>query len=339
MINMNQQDRVANVSRPNCGLDVSKQRVDACWGAHELQFDSGGDGRKELIAKLLADQVDLVVIEATGGYERELVCEMQRAGLCVARLNPRQARDFAKSLGHLAKTDRVDARCLRDFADVLARHKDRAKYITPPTDSAREELAALMTRRRQLVDMRVQETNRLELAGKRARRSILSVLGVLDKQIQSIDHEVQRHIDDHFDGQRKLLDSFKGVGPVTILTVLAALPELGRFDRRAIAKLVGIAPLANDSGPRKGKRRIAGGRVEVRNVVYMAAISAITHNPVIRDHYQRLLAAGKAKKVAIVACMRKMLTILNAMVRDSACWDPLKHACTPYRALDSRHSC
>jgi len=323
---INPQDRVANGGQPNCGIDMSKQHADACWLGNELRFNNDLEGRKELIARLLADHVDLVVIEATGGYERELVCEMQQAGLTVARLNPRQARDFAKSLGYLDKTDRIDARCLRDFADVLARHKDRHKYITAPTDAAQQELAALMTRRRQLVDMRVQEMNRLDLAGKRARRSILSVIRMLDKQIEQIDREVQDHIDDHFDGQRKLLDSFKGVGPVTILTLLAALPELGKLNRRAIAKLVGIAPLADDSGPRKGKRRIKGGRSEVRNVAYMATIAAVKHNPVLRNHYHRLLTAGKAKKVAIVACMRKMLTILNAMMRDGTPWDLARHA-------------
>jgi len=326
MIKMNLQDRVANGDRPNCGIDMSKQHADACWGSNELRISNDPEGRKELIARLLVDQVDLVVIEATGGYERELVCEMQQAGLTVARLNPRQARDFAKSLGYLAKTDRIDARALRDFADFLSRHRDRHKYITAPTDAARDELAALMTRRRQLVDMRVQELNRLDLAGKRARRSIQSVIRMLDKQIEGIDQDVQRHIDDHFDGQRNLLDSFKGVGPVMILTLLAALQELGKLNRRAIAKLVGVAPLADDSGPRKGKRRIFGGRSEVSSVTYMATIAAIRHNPVLKAHYHRLVAAGKPKKVAIVACMRKMLTILNAMMRDGTVWDMTKHA-------------
>jgi transposase len=329
MMKMNPQERVANGSRPNAGVDVSKQHLDVCWGAHhELRLENDAAGWTELIAKLQAAQVDLVVIEATGGYERGLVCALQEAGLAVARMNPRQARDFAKSLGQLAKTDRVDARCLRDFADFLARHPERHKYITAPTDPQREELAALMTRRRQLVDMRAAETNRLELAGKRARRSILSVIRVLDKQIEHIDAAIERHIDDHFDGQRKLLDSVTGVGPVTILTLLAALRELGALDRRAIAKLVGIAPLADDSGPRRGKRRIWGGRSEVRSVLYMATVSATTHNPVIRSHYERLVAAGKPKKVAIVACMRKLLTILNAMLRDGSSWDATKHAPT-----------
>lgn len=322
--NLNSQERVASASRPNAGVDVSKQHLDACWGSSEQRLGNDEAGWKELTAKLLADGVDLVVIEATGGYERGLVCALQQAGLAVARVNPRQARDFAKSLGHLAKTDRVDARCLRDFADVLARHQDRHKFITLPSDPQREELAILMTRRRQLVEMRVAESNRLDTAGKAAKRSLLAVIRTVDKQIELIDRQVQRHIDDHFDGQRKMLDSVKGVGPVTTLTLLAALPELGKLNRRAIAKLVGVAPFARDSGPRKGQRSIGGGRGEVRSVLYMATVSARTHNPVIRSFYERLIAAGKLPKVAMVACMRKLLTIVNAMFRDAACWDASK---------------
>lgn len=322
--NLNPQERVASDSKLNAGVDISKLHIDACWGRSELRLGNDEAGWKELTAKLQADSVDLVVIEATGGYERGLVCALHQAGLAVARVNPRQSRDFAKSLGHLAKTDRVDARCLRDFADVLARHKDRNKFITAPADPKRDELATLMTRRRQLVEMRVAETNRLEVAGKAAKRSFLTVIRTLDKQIDLIDREVQRHIDDHFDGQRKMLDSVKGVGPVTTLTLLAALPELGKLDRRSIAKLVGVAPFAQDSGPRRGQRRIGGGRAEVRNVLYMATVSARTHNPIIRSFYQRLIAAGKLPKVALVACMRKLLTIINAMFRDGACWDATK---------------
>lgn len=332
MTNMNQQDRVANGFFVNAGIDVSKQHLDACWATNELRVPNDAAGWGELIAKFKVDRVDLIVVEATGGYERGMVCALQQASLVVARLNPRQARDFAKSLGALAKTDRIDARCLRDFADVLARHKDRLKYVTLPTDARREELTALMKRRRQLVDMRVAETNRLDQATKRAVRSIKSVMRVLDKHIEEIDREAQRHIDDHFDGQRTLLDSIKGVGPVTILSVTAALPELGKLDRRAISKLVGVAPLANDSGPRRGTRRIWGGRPQVRAVLYMATVSAMTHNPVIRAHYQRLLAVGKPVKVAIVACMRKLLTIMNAMVRDGALWDASKFISSPTSA-------
>jgi transposase len=332
-MNMHPQGGVAKPNqRPNAGVDVSKQHLDACWGIEDQRVDNEQAGWDVLIAKFKAADVDLVVIEATGGYERGLVCALQGAGIVVARVNPRQARDFAKSMGVLAKTDRVDARLLRDFADVLARHKERAKYITPVIEAERLELAALMTRRRQLVEMRVAEGQRMEHATKLTYRSIKRVLRLLDAQIAKLDKEADDHLDRHFKDQRKLLDSVKGVGPVTILTITSALPELGRLQRRQIAKLVGVAPLANDSGQRAGPRRIWGGRSEVRSVLYMATLSAIRHNPVIQVFHNRLIAAGKLPKVAIVACMRKLLTILNAMLRDQTTWDALKHAQGPKTA-------
>ena len=325
-MNMHPQGGVANRDqRPNAGIDVCKQHLDVCLCTQDQRVANDATGWDALIAKFKDASVDLVVVEATGGYERGLVCALQGAGITVARVNPRQARDFAKSMGVLAKTDRVDARTLRDFGDVLANHKDRAKYITPMVDAQHQELAALMTRRRQLVDLRVVESNHLEQAGKRAVRSIKSVLKTLDKQLAAIDDEVDDLMDRHFKEQRTLLDSVKGVGPVTILTLTAALPELGNLGRRQISKLVGVAPLADDSGPRKGKRRIWGGRGEVRAVVYMATMSAIKHNPAIKVFHSRLIAAGKPQKVAIVACMRKLLTILNAMLRDQAMWDAARH--------------
>jgi transposase len=321
MMNMHPQGRVASEApHPNAGIDVSKEHLDVHLFDFSLRVDNDASGWDALIAKLQQSGVDLVVVEATGGYERGLVTALHRAQIQVARVNPRQAREFAKSMGVLAKTDRVDARCLRDFADVLARHKDRQKYITLPADPERELLAALMTRRRQLVDMRVAESNRLESATARAVRSIRSVIKTLDKQLQDIDGDIDRQLEQHFKQQKELLDSVKGVGPVTILTLTSALPELGRLGRRQISKLVGVAPLADDSGRRKGVRRTAGGRSEVRAVVYMATLTAIRHNPVIQTFYNRLVAAGKPKKVAIVACMRKLLTILNAIVRDHAPW-------------------
>jgi transposase len=327
MSTMNLQGGVAPGDvRLNAGIDVSKQHLDACWGGEELRLSNTTSGCDELAAKLEAAQVDLVVVEATGGYERALVCALQARGLAVARVNPRQSHDFAKAMGVLAKTDRVDARVLRDFADVLARHKDRAKYITAPVNAYRLELAALVTRRRQLVEMRVAESNRLEQAGTHAARSIKAVLRTLDKQLVQLDGDIDDFLDEHFKAQRTLLDTVKGVGPVTIMTLNAALPELGCLSRRQIAKLVGVAPLAQDSGERTGKRRIWGGRADVRAVIYMAALVAKTHNPVIRAFHEKLIAAGKAPKVAIVACMRKLLTILNAMARDGATWDPAKHA-------------
>jgi transposase len=326
-MNMHPQGGVANRDqRPNVGVDVCKQHLDFCLDTIEQRVVNDANGWDELTAKFKGANVDLVVLEATGGYELGLVCALQDAGIAVARVNPRQARDFAKSMGVLAKTDQVDARTLRDFADVVARHKDRAKYITPMLDEHRQHLADLMTRRRQLVDMRVAEGNHLEHAqAKQSVRSIKSVLKTLDKQLQAIEKDVDDQMDLYFRDQRELLDSVKGVGPVTILTLTAALPELGTLGRRQISKLVGVAPLADDSGPRKGKRRIWGGRANVRAVVYMAALVAIQHNPAIKAFHSRLIAAGKPKKVAIVACMRKLLTILNAMLRDQTSWNAARH--------------
>ena len=327
MMKMNPQGGVANsVSRANVGIDVSKQHLDVRLGSEDLRVDNTAGGWNELIAKFKTSEVDLIVVEATGGYERGVVCALQAAELAVARVNPRQARDFAKAMGELAKTDRIDARVLRDFADVLARHPERDKYLTRVLDAARTELAALTTRRRQLVDMRVAESNRLEQTTvARTVRSIKHVLRALDKQLTDIDHDIDDQLERHFKSQRTLLDSVKGVGAVTIVTMTAMLPELGQIKRRQITKLVGVVPLADDSGQRKGKRRIWGGRSEVRAVLYRATLSAIRHNATLKAFYERLVAAGKPKKVALVAAMRKLLTILNAMLRDQAMWDATKH--------------
>lgn len=324
-MNMHPQGRVASsADKLTAGIDVSKDHLDVCLGSQQFRLDNVARSWNELAAKLVQAGVDLVVLEATGGLERELVYALQDAGLALARVNPRQARDFAKSMGTLAKTDRIDARCLRDFADVLARHPERAKYITPPRDPQREVLVALMTRRRQLIDMRVAEEQRLALAGPRAAASIRAIIKALQRQLLAIDQDIDSHLDEHFANQRKLLQSVKGVGTVTALQLLGELPELGTLPRRPICKLAGVAPLCDDSGKRSGKRRIWGGRAGVRTALYMAVLSAKRYNPQIAALHDRLVAAGKPKKVAIVACMRKLLVILNAMMRDNAQWQPTR---------------
>lgn len=326
-MNLHPQGRVAKRDvRPNAGIDVSKQQLDVCCANTEMRLGNDAPGWDELIGELRIAKVDLVVLEASGGYERGVVCALQAAGIAVARVNPRQARDFAKSMGVLAKTDRIDARVLRAFADVLARHDSRTKYILAPAEPQRRVLAALMVRHRQLTDMRVAETQRLQQADARGARSIRAVLKTLERQLQDIERDADEHIDRHFNGQRELLDSAKGVGAATARALLAKLPELGRLDRRAISKLTGVAPLADDSGKRRGQRHIWGGRAEVRRALYMATLSAMRFNPSIAPLYQRLLGAGKPKKVAMVACMRKLLTILNAMLRDAKPWNALHHA-------------
>ena len=203
--------------RPNAGIDVSKQHLDVCLEHEHLRLSNDACGWQVLSQRLLESDVDLVVLEATGGYERQVVLALQSAGISVARVNPRQSHDFAKSMGQLSKTDKVDARMLRDFADVLARHKERSKYITAMMEPQRQELADLMTRRRQLLEMRVAEGHRLEHSRGRAVRSIQSVIKTLDKQLAVIDADIDAHLDQHFQGQRRLLDSVKGIGPVTIL--------------------------------------------------------------------------------------------------------------------------
>jgi transposase len=321
-MNVHRQGRdTTAASRLNAGIDVCKQWLDACWGHRSQRFSHDAEGIRQLAAALLEAGVDLVVLEATGGYEAAAAAALQAEGLAVAVLNPRQTRDFAKSLGVLAKSDRVDARVLRDFANVIAAHPQRQRYLRPLPDEQRVQLAALVMRRRQLVDMRVAETNRLATAHQAARKSLQAIVAALDEQLASVDSDIDQHLREHYKETMAFLRTLKGVGRVTLSTLLAMLPELGHLPGRSIAALVGVAPLARDSGQSHGRRQTWGGRHEVRSALYMAALSAVRFNPVLREFHQRLIAAGKPPKVALVACMRKMLVILNAMARERAPWD------------------
>ena len=323
-MNVHQQDRdAAAASRINAGIDVSKGALDVCWGDQARRFVHDADGIKQIVASLRQAQVDLIVIEASGGYEVAVAAGLQAEGFAVAVLNPRQTRDFAKSMGVLAKTDRVDARVLRDFANVIAGHPKRHRYLRALPDEQRALLAALVMRRRQLLDMRVAEANRLALAHQSARKSVAAVLKTLDKQLMNVDADIDGCVRQQFKETLALLETVKGVGPVVKSTLLALLPELGRLSGRAIGALVGVAPMARESGRWQGKRHTCGGRHEVRTVLYMATLSAVRHNPVLKQFHQRLRAAGKPPKVALVACMRKLLVILNAMLRDQSVWNPV----------------
>ena len=325
-MSVNQQGReTVAAARPCAGIDVSKAHLDAAWGKQVLRVSNDAAGWDVLAARLNADAVDIVLLEATGGYENAAVCALQAAGLQVVVMNPRQARDFAKSMGQLAKTDGVDADMLSQFAQVIARHPQRERYIRALPDAQRAHLAALVMRRRQLTEMRTAESNRLAQAHPAAVQSVQRVLKFLDQQLATVDHDIDQHMRGHFKEIVQWVETVKGVGDVTAATMVGLLGELGQLERRAIAKLVGVAPLANDSGQRRGQRTTWGGRPEVRAVLYMATLSAVRFNPVLRAFHQRLIAKGKPKKVAIVACMRKLLTILNAMVRDQAPWDESKH--------------
>jgi transposase len=307
------------------GIDVAKAHVDAAvLGAPvaPARFENETDGHTALVALLQPLAVQLVVMEATGGYEAAVACALQAAGLPVAVVNPRQARDFAKALGRLAKTDRIDAEGLAELGRMLLARPDLARYLKPLESLEQQDLAALVTRRRQLVAMLGMERQRLSFARPAVRGSVEALIEAIKKQLDEVDGDMARHVTAHFAELEKLLRSAGGIGPVATATLIAELPELGHLTRRQIAALVGVAPFAWDSGQMRGRRRIYGGRFEIRRTLYMATLTAARYNPVIRAHDQHLVAAGKLKKVALVACMRKLLTILNAMAKTRTAFNP-----------------
>ena len=310
---MNKQMRVV-------GIDVSKAVLDVATlpSGEVLQFANDATGIEELGKKLKAEAVDLVVMEATGGYETAAATALVAIGLRVAVVNPRQIRDFAKATGRLAKSDRIDAQAIAAFGQAI-----EPEIVRLPDEDARE-MEALLVRRRQLVAMRVQEINRLGLMQGAMRKNIKAHIDWLEKQIDRLDIDLTAGLrkSPAWRAKDDLLRSFKGVGPTTSSTLLIELPELGELDRREIAALVGLAPFNRDSGLMRGRRSIYGGRSHVRTMLYMAATTAIRCNPVIRPFYEQLRSRGKPHKVAMVACMRKMLTILNAMLRQSTPWTP-----------------
>lgn len=298
------------------GIDVAKATLDVAIGLESsFTLDNEPTGFDELLTRLEPLSVCLVVLEATGGWEAAVTCALQARGYAVAVVNPRQARDFARSMGQLAKTDSIDARTLAQLGEVIQRHPERDKFVRAIPDEKQQELAALVTRRAQLVAMLVMETNRLRLAHKKAKRSIRRIISALQSELKSTDIDMNTHVKQHFADLAALLHTAKGVGDVTIATLIAEVPELGKLSRREIGALVGVAPLNRDSGRMRGRRCIYGGRGSARKALYMAALVASRYNPVIRTFYERLLGAGKPKKVALVACMRKLLIILNAMVK------------------------
>jgi transposase len=301
------------------GIDVSKSRLDVCLlpSGQTLGVDNSDSGIEQVVAALAPLEVGLVVIEATGRYERKVVSELLERGIRVAVVNPRQARDFARALGKLAKTDAIDARVLAQFASLdMARSCEKV-----PANKA--ILDDRITRRRQVVGMLVMERNRLEgLSDKLTIKMVEKVIALLEGQMQRLDLEIAKLVesDDDWRNRRDLITSVPGVGPVTANTLVAELPELGKLNRQQIAALVGVAPMNFDSGQMRGKRAIRGGRASVRCALYMAAFCASKYNPLIKPFVARLMADGKAFKVAITAAMRKLLTILNCMVKNNQSW-------------------
>ncbi len=309
------------------GIDIAKQTFDAALGvAGSIEtFANTDEGHDALLARLAGATVDLVVMEATGGLERDLACTLQASGFAVAVVNPRQARDFAKAMGYLAKTDRIDAKALAELAQVLSRHPERERFISTLPTPEQQALQALVARRRQLIAMRVAEHQRLSVSHAAARKSITTLIAAINAQIDDVEAALAKHIDTHHAELAQQLSSVRGIGPTTTASLIAEVPELGHLSRREISALIGVAPFNRDSGQMRGKRSIFGGRGQVRRGLYMATLAAIRFNAVIKHFYARLVTAGKPKKVAIVACMRKLLTILNAMVRTGRPWDESLH--------------
>jgi transposase len=300
------------------GIDVAKATLDiaALPSGESWTITNDDAGLQELVPRVLGLAPTLVVLEATGGFESPAVAALAKAGIPVVVANPRQVRDFAKALGRLAKTDALDAAILAEFAQRV-RPEPR-----PLPDETAQLLDSLLTRRRQLLDMLTAEKNRLGFARGVVQRDLLQHIRWLEKRLGDIDDDLHGVLRTSplYQAKITLLQSVPGVGPITALTLVAALPELGRLSRREIAALVGVAPLNRDSGTLRGKRMIWGGRAPVRAALYMAAFAGVRWNPALREFYRRLRTAGKPFKVALTACMRKLLVILNTMMRQHQPW-------------------
>lgn len=302
------------------GIDVAKAQLDVAIRPDGTHFavPNTAEGVAELVGQMRARQPAKIVLEATGGYERAVVGALVAAELPVVVVNPRQVRDFAKGAGHLAKTDSLDATVLAHFADAMK------PELRAHPDEATTAIKEIVTRRRQVVEMLVAEKNRCTTASVTTRDAIRRHIEWLEGERARMDQELDEAVEANpeWHDQEQRMRMVAGIGPVTARTLLAQLPELGQLNRKQIAALVGVAPLNRDSGQMRGKRAIWGGRAEVRSVLYLAAITASRYNPVIADLYQRLVARGKAKKVALVACSHKLLLILNAMMASGDGWDP-----------------
>ena len=302
------------------GIDVAKEWLDVAVhpSGEQWRVTQDSEGLAGLVQRLAVLAPALIVLEASGGYEGVAVSLLGDAGLPVAVVNPRPVRDFARSQGILAKTDRLDAGIIAHYGQVSGVKPQ------PPAASEDLDMAALVARRRQLIQMRTAELQRLAPARPNVRGRIQRVIAMLDQELDDLDRDLTQHVGQspQWQERERLLRSVPGVGPTLSITLLAELPELGTLSHKAIAALVGLAPMARDSGLRHGPRFCWGGRAQVRAALYMPTVAALRCNPVLRDFYQRLVAQHKPKKVALVACMHKLLTILNAILRHNTPWNP-----------------
>jgi transposase len=308
-------------NRKFVGIDVAQGKLDIAVLGEKKASQVGNDetGIAHLIRKMQALKPALIVVEATGGYHRAVVLGMYEAGLPVAVVNPARVRQYARASGLLAKTDKLDAFNLAEFGKQMKPRKFEAK------SESERHVSALLVRRRQLEEMLKAEKSRLRTVSAGMRTSVERMIAMLKEEIKRLEKELDRFMKENAEwrAQEEILTSAKGVARVTAATLLADLPELGKLDRKKIAALVGLAPMNSDSGKKRGYRRTKGGRMEVRNVLYMSTLVATRYNPLIKAQYQELQRRGKVKKVALTACMRKLLTILNAMMRDQ---QPFRYA-------------
>jgi transposase len=309
---------MTNTTDTFIGIDLSKHQLDVGQYPSEQTWSEVHDeaGMLRTVKRLSTLSPQLIVVEATGGLQVPLVAALAAASLPVVVVNPRQVRDFARALGQLAKTDRIDALVLARFAEAV-----RPELRELRSEQA-QHLAALLSRRRQLIEMLIAEKNRLTSATKTVRKHIKTHIAWLEHQLKQIDHDLDSAIQasEHWRVQDDIIRSVPGAGPVLARTLIVHLPELGLLNRHQISALAGLAPFNRDSGKHRGRRAIWGGRAQVRSALYMAALTAMRCNPVIRPFYQRLRAEGKPYKVAMTACMRKLLVIINTMIRDQTTW-------------------
>jgi transposase len=311
---------MAETAQVVVGIDVSKAKLDIAVlpGGEQFTVTNDSKGVKALVERLKPLVPLRVVVEATGRLERLAVGQLAEAGLPVVVVNPGRVRHYAKARGQRAKTDLIDARLIAEFAH------DLKPELHPLADGQTQALNALCQRRNQLLEMQQMENNRLERADAPTRKSLKAVLRTVQRELEHVEQDIDRHIRDSpaWQAKRQVLTSMKGIANTSCHALLAWLPELGQCSRQRICALVGVAPYDDDSGQWHGRHRIAGGRSAVRRVLYMATLSAVRFNPVLRDYYQRLLTRGVAPKAALIAALRKLLTILNAMVRDNTPWRP-----------------
>lgn len=306
----------------NCiGIDVAKQSFDlhCLKTGQDRRMDNSTDGIRQCVAFCNETRPELIAMEATGGYELALAGTLQAEGFAVAVVNPRRIRDFARAAGQIAKTDKLDARIIAQFAATLE------PMPTEQINENTQKLKALVARRNQLVGLHTAESNRQEHADVRdIRRSIAAVLKVIETQLETIDRQIEEHIQNtpQLQQRSETIDSAPGIGPTTAHMLVTELPELGRLNRRQIAALVGVAPFNRDSGTFRGKRMTGGGRKDIRSRLFMPTLVAVRHNPVLKAYYTRLVGQGKCKMVALVATMRKLICILNTMIKNNQKWNP-----------------